>query len=190
VRLGAMILTGGASSRMGADKGALIWLGVRAVDRVAALARSLGAQRTFTVGAGDYGLPLIADDPPLGGPVGGVMAGAAALLHAGCGRALVLAADAPTARPEDVSPLLDVSGSGATFEGLHLPMVIDPAGLPSDAAANWPLGRLVGAMGMTLLSCSDAARLRLRGANTASERRDLLLELSQFEVRGPVPGRP
>jgi hypothetical protein len=45
-------------------------------------------------------------------------------------------------------------------------------------------------MGMTLLSCSDAARLRLRGANTASERRDLLLELSQFEVRRPVPGRP
>ena len=36
VKLGAIILTGGASSRMGADKAEALWLGVRAVDRVAA----------------------------------------------------------------------------------------------------------------------------------------------------------
>ena len=41
--LGAVILTGGSSRRMGADKAAELWFGVRAVDRVAEVARDCGA---------------------------------------------------------------------------------------------------------------------------------------------------
>ena len=43
MQLGAIILSGGASSRMGVDKAAMDWLGRRAVDRVADLAFEVGA---------------------------------------------------------------------------------------------------------------------------------------------------
>src|SRR5690349_21774956 len=89
--LGAIILAGGASSRMGVDKATQDWNGMRAVDRVAALARSLGCDPVIVAG-GDYGLPFV-PDPPESGPAGGVMAGAAALRKAGAARALVLAVD-------------------------------------------------------------------------------------------------
>eukprot|EP01035_Chromulina_nebulosa_P039441 gene39441-53322_t len=96
--LGAIILTGGASSRMGADKADALWLGVRAVDRVAALAADCEADPVITVGAKNYGLAFVADDDLGGGPVGGVIAGVRALKSAGCRRALILAVDAPTLR--------------------------------------------------------------------------------------------
>src|SRR5207248_10673054 len=92
--LGAIILTGGAGSRMSADKATLSWAGRRAVDRVAALAEAVGAGLVVTVGLQDYGLPLVRDSVPLGGPVGGVLAGAPVLAAAGCERVLVLAVDA------------------------------------------------------------------------------------------------
>jgi MobA-like NTP transferase domain len=50
MRFGAMILCGGASSRRGADKGALDWLGRRAIDRVADLSAQSGATAVVTVG--------------------------------------------------------------------------------------------------------------------------------------------
>jgi len=184
VTLGAIILAGGASSRMGADKGAMLWAGVRAVDRVAALARSVGALQIITVGACDYGLPFVADEPPLGGPVGAVAAGVAALLEAGHARALVLAVDAPTARPEDLAPLLAVQGGpGAAFEGLHLPMLIGAAAIPLDAQPDWPLARLVERAGLRRLICPPEARDRLRGANTPNERKRLLAALAAAESR-------
>jgi molybdopterin-guanine dinucleotide biosynthesis protein A len=58
IPFGVLILTGGGSRRMGRDKAALDWGGVRAVDRLAELARALGAQRVLTVGA-DLGLPFV-----------------------------------------------------------------------------------------------------------------------------------
>jgi hypothetical protein len=100
--LGAIILCGGASRRMGREKAVLDWDGQRAVDLVAALARAVGAQALVTAGA-DLGLPWVPDDEAFAGPVGGVLAGARAL---GTPRLLVLAVDAPTATAEDLAPLL------------------------------------------------------------------------------------
>ncbi|RAK51360.1 molybdenum cofactor guanylyltransferase [Phenylobacterium deserti] len=174
MRLGAMILTGGASSRMGADKAALIWDGLRAVDRVAELARAAGADSVMTVGAVDYGLPFVADEPAFGGPVGGVLAGCQALAAQACRRILVLAVDAPTIQPRDLTPLLAVEAPGAAYEGLHFPLVLDLTALPRDAAADWPMARLAERAGVRRLPCDDADRLRLRGANTPEEREVLL----------------
>jgi molybdopterin-guanine dinucleotide biosynthesis protein A len=169
---GAIILTGGASRRMGADKAALEWNGQRAVDRVAALATAAGAVRVLTAG-GDHGLEHVDDPAPGAGPVGGVLAGARALAAHGLARALVLAVDAPTVTVEDLAPLLAAGEPGAFYEGLPVPMVLTLAALPADAEAGWPLRRLVERAGLTALACDEALRLRLRGANTPEEREKL-----------------
>ena len=178
MRLGAMILSGGGSTRMGQDKAGLDWLGVRAIDRVAALARAAGAEIVVEIGVADHGLPRISEDPPGSGPVGGVMAGARALLGAGCDRAVVLAVDAPTLTPEDLAPLLAAPSPGAAFEGLHLPLVVDLAALPAEAEAGGALARLVARSGVGRRPCPAEAQVRLRGANTPAERAVLLAELA------------
>lgn len=165
--LGAIILCGGGSRRMGRDKAVLDWGGRRAVDLVADLARAAGAQALVTAGA-DLGWPWVADDAAGAGPVGGVLAGARAL---GTARLLVLAVDAPTITLEDLAPLL---ASGGCYEGLPVPMVLDAAALPADAEAGWPLRRLVERAGLVTLPVLDGALQRLRGANTPEERDGLL----------------
>ena len=164
--LGAIILCGGGSRRMGRDKALLDWDGARAVDRVAALARAAGAQALVTAGA-DLGLPWIPDDEAGAGPVGGVLAGARAL---GTTRLLVLAVDAPTLTAEDLAPLLV---AGGYYEGLPVPMVVDAAALPADAQAGWPLRRFVERAGLVSLPVPEGATGRLRGANTPEEREAL-----------------
>ena len=142
--------------RMGADKAEALWLGVRAVDRVVAIAADCGA-----------------------GPVGGVVAGARALRAAGCHRALILAVDAPTLRPEDLLVLIDAPEPGAAFNGLHLPMILTLAAMPDDAMASWPLARLVDRAGLHRLLCPDDSLARVRGANTPEERDGLLRSLRE-----------
>lgn len=160
--LGAIILCGGGSRRMGRDKAVLEWDGRRAVDRVADLARAVGARALVTAGA-DLGLPWVPDDEAGAGPVGGVLAGARAL---GTARLLVLAVDAPTVTAEDLAPLLE---RGGFYEGLPVPMVIEAAALPVDAEAGWPLRRLVERAGLATLPVPEGALARLRGANTPEE---------------------
>lgn len=173
--LGVVILTGGAGQRMGADKAELAWGGRRAVDRLAELARELGATAIVSAGARDYGLPIAVEDPPGGGPVAGLVAGARAL--EGCTRALVLAVDAPTVTADDLAPLLASTPPGAAYAGLHLPMVIAVAAIPADAGAGWPMGRLVERGGLSRLAVPPDSEARLRGANTPAEREALLRRL-------------
>ena len=177
-RLGAAILTGGASSRMGEDKAVQLWDGERAVDLVAALARAAGAAEIVTVGGDDYGWSRVADATPLAGPVGGVLAGASALAARGCEAALILAVDSPTIRLGDLAALLDAPPPGAAFEDLHLPMLIVLSALPADAEAGWPVRRLIDRAGLTRPPCPPEALARLRGANTPAERARLIAESS------------
>ncbi len=167
-RLGAIILCGGGSVRMGRDKALLEWGGVRAVDRVAALARAAGAEAVLTAGR-DYGLDWVPDPQEGAGPVGGVLAGAAALRARGCLRALVLAVDAPTLTAEDLAPLL-AAEAGATFDASPVPMVLPLEAMPEGAQAGWPLRRLVERAGLAVLECPEEAKARLLGANTPQER--------------------
>ena len=162
---------------MGADKADALWLGIRAVDRVAALAVQCGAATVLTVGARSHGLPFVADDQAGGGPVGGVMAGVRALKEAGCSRALVLAVDAPTLEAPDLGVLLAQPSPGAAFDYLYLPMVLDLTALPTDAVASWPLGRLVERAGLRRVPCPADSLDRVRGANTPQEREALLVRL-------------
>ncbi|QUD87931.1 NTP transferase domain-containing protein [Phenylobacterium montanum] len=169
---GAVILVGGRSSRMGADKALLDWGGRRAVDAVAETAREAGAALVLTAG-GDYGLPFVPDPSPFAGPVAGVLAGLAALAAQGFDRGLVLAVDAPTLTATDLAPLLAAPAPGAMFEGFPLPMTAPCAPLPPDAEADWPLRRLAERLGLARLPCPDGAEARLSGANTPAERASL-----------------
>ncbi|HEX3887565.1 MAG TPA: NTP transferase domain-containing protein [Phenylobacterium sp.] len=180
--LGAIILTGGASSRMGADKAGLDWNGRRAVDRLSDLARQLGGVEVVTAGARAYGLPFAAEEPPGGGPAAGVVAAAALLRGQGCERALVLAVDAPTITQADVAKLLEAPSPGACFEGLQMPLVVDLAALPPAAAHGWSMVKLIETAGLPRLPCPASGRARLRGANTPNERAELLAALIATEA--------
>ncbi len=172
--LGAIILTGGRSSRMGADKAAQAWgEGLRAIDRVVLLATRLGSMRTVTCGEGDFGLPWATDPAPFSGPVAGVLAGLA-LMGEDIGRVLVLAVDAPTIRAEDLAPLLAAPAPGAAFAGLPVPMVFSLSAVPAEPQDGWPLRRWVERAGLAILEPPPGAGLRLRGANTPEERDALL----------------
>lgn len=175
--LGALILAGGGSTRMGADKARLVWNGLSARERCVRLALGLGADPALTVGGGGD----IADDRPGAGPVGGILAGARRLREAGCARMLVLAVDAPTARVEDLAPLLQAAGSGAAYAGLHLPLVVALAALPAEAEDGWPVARLVERAGLARPPCAPDAAMRLRGANTPDERTALVAALIAHE---------
>ncbi|THD58111.1 NTP transferase domain-containing protein [Phenylobacterium sp.] len=166
--IGALILTGGAASRMGRDKAELDVCGRRAVDRLLQLCFVSGATAVFTIGGKGYGYLHIDDPVPLGGPVGGIIAGAGTLRRRGCKTALVLAVDAPTLQSQDLKPLFDLA-EGAAYEGYPFPFVAPLGGLPADAPADWAVGRLLDAWGVTRLPAPVHAIQRLRGANTPEE---------------------
>lgn len=173
--LGAIILTGGASSRMGADKAAQPWGSLRAVDHVAALAGAVGAGPVVTAGEGDFGLPFAPEPGGRGGPVAGLLSGLA-WMPAGVSTVLVLAVDAPTLRPADLAPLLSAGRPGAAYQGLPLPMVLDLSAVPADARSDWPLRRFVERAGLIQLPVAAEAVGRIRGANTPEEQMRLLRE--------------
>jgi molybdopterin-guanine dinucleotide biosynthesis protein A len=171
--LGAIILTGGASSRMGGDKAAQMWGDRRAIDHVASLAADAGAWPVVSAGSGDFGLPRALEPAPYSGPVAGLLAGLA-LLGDSARRVLVLAVDAPTLQLGDLASLLAAGFPGAAFAGFPLPMVIDRAAVPSGAQGDWALRRFVEGAGLTQIAPETDAVLRIRGANTPQERAILL----------------
>jgi molybdopterin-guanine dinucleotide biosynthesis protein A len=179
--IAAVILVGGASSRMGQDKAAQDWGRRRAVDRVADLAWEAGVNLVMTAG-GDYGLPFVRDPQPQAGPVAGVLAALPDLRAAAVGRILLLAVDAPTLKTSDLAPLLEAAEPGAAFEGFPLPAVLNLAAIPRDAEPTWALRRLIERSGAAILPCSADLARRIRGANTPQERADLLSDLDNGAV--------
>ncbi|HEX3542666.1 MAG TPA: NTP transferase domain-containing protein [Acidimicrobiales bacterium] len=93
-RPAALLLTGGASRRMGRDKAALVVPGRDRTLAVATAALLLAvADPVFEVGPGHTTLPRIREDPPGRGPLAAMAAGAAGLGPATA--ALVVATDLP-----------------------------------------------------------------------------------------------
>jgi molybdenum cofactor guanylyltransferase len=94
-----LLLTGGASTRLGVDKAELRRDGERLADRGA---RLLAAACTpaLEVGPGTSPLPAVREDPPGAGPLAAIVAGAEALQARGVDQAvLVLAVDLPFVTP-------------------------------------------------------------------------------------------
>lgn len=91
-----LILTGGASRRLGTDKAALAAGGQTLAARVAGILAGAVDGPVIEVGPGWTGHVTVREDPPGQGPLAAVAAGAAALEALGhAGPALVLACDLP-----------------------------------------------------------------------------------------------
>jgi molybdopterin-guanine dinucleotide biosynthesis protein A len=78
MKAAAVLLTGGASSRMGSDKATLVVNG-EALARRAARVLSAVCAPVVEVGPGTTSLRVVREDPPGQGPLAGFLAGAAAL---------------------------------------------------------------------------------------------------------------
>jgi molybdopterin-guanine dinucleotide biosynthesis protein A len=91
----ALLLTGGASRRMGTDKALLEVGGQGLAVRAAGLLREV-ADPVLEVGPGWSGLPSVREDPPGSGPLSALGAGATELYRGGHeGAVLLLAVDMP-----------------------------------------------------------------------------------------------
>jgi molybdopterin-guanine dinucleotide biosynthesis protein A len=97
-----LLLTGGASRRLGQDKGALVLAGTTEslAGRTGRLL-ALVADPALEVGPGRSGLPARPEDPPGAGPLVAVAAGTRRLRALGwTGAAIVVATDLPNLTPE------------------------------------------------------------------------------------------
>jgi molybdopterin-guanine dinucleotide biosynthesis protein A len=140
-----LLLTGGASTRLGVDKAELRRDGERLADRTA---RLLAAVCTVAVevGPGASDLPAVREDPPGSGPLAALVAGADALARRGVeAPVLVLGVDLPFLE----RPLLEWL-AGRPGSGTVVPRV---DGSPQPLCARYGWGDL-----------AVAARLRRDGA--------------------------
>lgn len=106
---GVIVLAGGRSSRMGADKAQVRVNGVRLVD--ALLASLPAGMPHVVVSPFDLGFRTVSEDPPFGGPVAGIAAGAQAL----------------------TTPLIAVLAVDAPASARLVPKLIDAVTTPTDA---------------------------------------------------------
>lgn len=109
----AMLLTGGASRRMGLDKAQIIVAGTTLAVRTAALLSRV-VITAIEVGTGVSGLPVTREDPEGEGPLAAIVQGRRALRDAGhTGAALVLACDLPLLSERLLRFLVDVESLGS-----------------------------------------------------------------------------
>jgi len=153
-----LLLTGGASRRMGSDKALLEVDGQRLVDRAAAALGAV-ADPVVEVGPGWSGLPAVREDPPGSGPLAAVATGAAALRAAGHGGpAIVLAVDMPRVGVELLRLLAERPGPATAVPRAHgHPQVLCARYGPDALAA---IDRLLAAGGRSLRVLLEALDAR------------------------------
>jgi molybdopterin-guanine dinucleotide biosynthesis protein A len=111
-QMAGVLLTGGASRRMGTDKARLV---VNGETLAARSARVLGAvcDPVVEVGSGVSGLPAVQEEPPGAGPLVALLAGVGAL---GEPKAVILlACDLPNVSPGLLRLLVEWPGSGTVI---------------------------------------------------------------------------
>ena len=121
-----LLLTGGASRRMGIDKAAMVVGGLPLAERVARALASVVAP-VLEVGPGRSSLPVVAEAEAGAGPLGALAAGAAGLASLGHrGSAVVLATDLPFVTAALVEALAAHPGEGTVvpvLDGRRQPLV-------------------------------------------------------------------
>lgn len=179
----AALLAGGRSTRMGRDKAGLLIGGVPLWQRQLATLQALAPDEILISGrldgpCADAGLPIIADDVPGLGPLGGL----AALLRRMKGeRLLLLAVDLPAMTPVFLESLLAFNGIVPFLDGHFEPLaaVYPRSVLPlaerclaeSDHSMQHFIRLSVAEGLLTSLPLSEADRVLFQNANTPSDLR-------------------
>lgn len=169
VSIGGVILAGGQSSRMGADKATLVLDGRTLLDRARHMLAECGVTSAGAIlvsGRPDEpdGVP---DSEPGAGPAHGARDALAALNARGFTRAIIIPVDMPRLTPAHLQPLLSASGSAAAYADQPLPCVVDTQAVPNDAAPS--LFGLLTAHGVTWLACPADAAAALTSINTPQD---------------------
>jgi len=111
-QMAGVLLTGGASTRMGTDKAQLVVRGETLATRSARVLASV-CDPVVEVGSGVSGLPAVREEPPGGGPLVALLAGVGAL---GRPRSVILlACDLPNISSEILRLLVEWPGSGTVI---------------------------------------------------------------------------
>lgn len=165
-RFGGLILAGGKSSRMGADKAELIYKGERLIDHAKSILKSLGADPVLVSGR-EGGL----DDPTPGlGPVGGLCALMDEVTYKALPKTwLVIPVDMPLLSESTLEPLLTTEEKIAYFVAHPLPAKLnfcasqapyfDVAKRDMDAGRSVSVRRLITALGgVSIMPTSEIAR--------------------------------
>lgn len=127
--MAGIVLTGGASRRMGFDKASMSVDGVPCAERTARLLQTV-VSVAVEVGPGVSGLPAVEEDLPGSGPLVAVVAGAAELRRRGhVHGALVLACDLPLLTEAVLTTIARWPGDGSV-----VPVV---EGRPQPLCARW-----------------------------------------------------
>jgi len=152
-----ILLTGGTSRRMGFDKASIPIGGVPCAARVAKVLRAVVAH-AVEVGPGISGLPAVLEEPPGGGPLVALCAGARALGEAGgASSALVLACDLPLITETVLRTL-------ANWHGRHSVVpIID--GRPQPLFARWSF--------QDLEAAADLVAAGMRSMQSLLDRQDV-----------------
>lgn len=179
----AIVLAGGRSSRMGADKASLMMDGRTLLQH--AVAACAACDQVVVVGpahlgAGLAGVQVACEEPPFGGPVAGVAAGLEALGLEGSELVLVVACDLPrvadvvTVLSDAASRFSPLNGEGVPDGGVQLDgvVLVDADGRRQPLAAIYRRASL------------DAALARLGSPRNASMRR-LLANMRLTELPAP-----
>ncbi len=104
-----LLLTGGTSRRLGQDKATLVIGGETLAVRTAGVLRAVCAP-VLEIGPGVSGLASVREDPPGGGPLAALVAGADALAAQGfVGPVLLVAVDLPRLDPALLQLLVDTA---------------------------------------------------------------------------------
>jgi len=149
-----LLLTGGASTRMGRDKATIAIGGSTLAARTAAVLAAVAAP-CIEVGPGVSGLPAVQEEPPGAGPLAALAAGAAALPTAT--PSLVVACDLPALSEALLRWLAGHPGPGSVVPVWE--------GRPQTLCARWSVPSLARAIALVaagarsvraLLDASDA----------------------------------
>jgi molybdenum cofactor guanylyltransferase len=127
VAIPALLLTGGASARMGTAKAALMVEGEAIAARAARLL-ALRCDPVLEVGPGFTTLTTVLEEPPGQGPLAALVAGANALDRSG--PLLLVACDLPFLSERLIDRLVDAPGDGAVVP-------VDRAGMAQPVCARY-----------------------------------------------------